>query len=460
MRRCSLYHAAGALVALILSESTYAQEMTRGPQSAYAPAGAFRSPVDYLQVHTGLIYTDNVLQTVVDKKGEALASAGFDVDYTHKGPRFEFDSRGAINWVEYLEHTYAGIASGALNAKALAGSSDDRLQWAAWETFGQLDTDPLAAPNPVNVENVNYLTTGPLLNFPLGQSNRLSLRGLYSNSHYQKSPYDSNSFDVGASLSHAVSTSSSISLDGDARRTDFRDPLVATDYEIRSAFLGYTATIARARFSAEAGYTTLHLHGTSSGSPLMSLGLERRISLSSTIRLQGQVGYSADTESIRTAAGLTTPGVAFADASTPSPIKQETGSLGWEFARPRTTVSIFSAITRQRYARQASLDQRNLLLELLVTRRLGPTMTAMLSAQRLTRRYSNLGADVTQTALIAGLSKTFTRMGLSLRYQKFHRGGSSSNSAMVGVYDENRVGLYVTYDLLGHHLTTPPLVER
>jgi hypothetical protein len=400
------------------------------------------------------------LQTADNKKGEALASAGFDVDYTHKGTRFDFDSRGAINRVEYLEHTYSGVASGALNAKALLGKSSDLLQWAAWETFGQLDTDPLAAPTPVNIENVNYFTTGPLVNFVLGSSNRLSLRGLYSNSHYQKSPYDSNSFDVGASLSHAVSASSSISVDVDSRRTQFRHPLVATDYDIRSAFLGYTTSATRARFNAEVGYTTLHSRGTNSGSPLLSLGLARRISPSSTIYLQGQVGYAASAESIRTAAGLTAPSAAFASASSPNPLKQETVSFGWDFERRRTTVSLFSAVTRQRYQRQAALNQNNVSLQLLLLRRLSPTLSATLTLQRQTQKYSTLDVSVAQNALIAGLSKTFTRVGLSLRYQRFHRGGSSSSSGVVAVYDENRVGLYLTYDLLGHNLTPNGLVEH
>jgi len=458
MRRCTFCDGAGVLLALFLSAGIYAQELTPGAGSPYLQGAGLRVVPDYLQIHTGLTYTDNVLQTPADKKGELLASAGFDVDYTHHGSRFDFDSRGALNWVDYLENTYSGVASGALNAKALLGGSGDWLQWAAWETFGQLDTDPLAAPTPINIENVNYFTTGPLLNFILGESNRLSLRAVYSNSHYQKSPYDSHSYDAGASLSHAVSTSSNISVDVDARRTEFRDPLVASDYDIRSAFLGYTATIARSSLSAEAGYTTLHLRGVNSGSPLLSLGLERHVSPSSSIRVQGQVGYSADTESIRTAAGLTTPGVAFAAASSPSPIKQETGSVGWDFLRPRTTVSLFGAFTRQRYERQASLDQKNLSLELLATRRLGPTMTATFSAQWLSRKFSNLDADVTQTALIAGISKTFARVGLSLRYQYFRRGGS--NAALVGEYDENRLGLYVTYDLLGHPVITSGLRER
>ena len=431
-----------------------------GPESSAAPERAFRSPVDYLQVHTGLTYTDNVLQTTADKRSEGLASVGFDLDYTHAGSHFYFDSRGAVNWVDFLENTYNSVASGALNAKAQLGNSHDWLQWAAWETFGQLDTDPLAAPTPVNIENVNYFTTGPILNFGLGQTNRLSVRALYSNSYYEKSPYDSHSYDLGASLSHELSTSSNVALDVDSRRTEFQDPRFATDYEIRSAFLGYTATIARARFDAQAGYTSLHQRGTNSGAPLLSLGLQRRISPSSTIYLQGQVGFSSDTESIRTAAGLGAPGVAFAAASTPSPIKQETASLGWDFQRPRTSVSLFGAATRQRYERQAVLDQNNLTLQLLLVRRLGPTLSAMASVQRQTQRYGTVGADVNQTALIVGFSKTFTWLGVSLRYQKFRRSGSSSGDNFVATYDENRVGIYVTYDVLGHHLTPLGLAER
>jgi hypothetical protein len=415
--------------------------------------------MSYLQLHTGLTYTDNVLQSRDNPKGELLASGGFAVDYTHKGNRLYFDSHGALKWVEYLEHTYDGTASGVMNAKALFGRSDDVLQWGAFETFGQLERDPFAAPTPVNTENVNYFTTGPTLNFLMG-ANRLSLRGLYSKTDYQRSTYDSNGYDVGVSLSHALSGSSSLDLDVDSRHTHFGDQSVASDYDVRSAFLGYTANVARTRLSAEAGYTTLHYRGANTGAPLMSVGLDRRISSSATIYLRARVGYSTEADSIRTAEGLTAPSAAFAGASTPTPLKQENISAGWDFERWRTTVTMFSSLSRQKYQSQSRLDHDNLLLQVLLLRRLGPTISGMLSIQHQTNRYTSVDVDTTQTGLTTGISKSFTRLGLSLRYEIFRRHGSGSSGAEVAVYHENRIGLYVTYDLLGHHLTPLGLAER
>jgi hypothetical protein len=458
MRRCTLCQAASALVALTLSAAVCA-ETAPGPQSQLEPAQAFRSGESYLQLHAGVTYTDNVQQSGDSPKGEMLASGGVAVDYTHQGSRFYFDSLGALKWTEYLKHTYDGTASGILNAKALFGRPADVLQWAGYETFGQLERDPFVAPTPLNTENVNYFTTGPTLNFESGQ-NRLSLRGFYSRTDYQRSPYDSIGYDVGAALSHALSESSSLAFAVDSRHTHFRDQLAASDYDVRSAFLSYTATVSRMRLTAETGYTILHYRDANPGAPLVSLGLDRRISAFSTVYLLARVGYATDVESIRTAAGLTTPSVAFAGASSPNPQKQESVSLGWNLERARTTVALFGSLARQKYQGQSVLDHDNVLLQLLLLRRLSPTVSAVLSLQHQTNRYTRVDADTTQTDLSAGISKTFYRLGLSLRYENFRRGGSSSSSTVVTVYHENRIGLYLTYDLLGHHLTPLGLAER
>ena len=449
-----------AFFPLVWTGGAVAQQTIEAAPQTSNPTPEFRSAAGYFQLHSSLGYTDNAFQVGSDKTGEAVASAGFDVDYAHKGNRFDFDSRGALNWIEYLQNSRTGYASGALNASALFGKSDDLLQWAAWESFGQLDTDPLAAPTPVNTENVNYFTTGPYLNFNLGGDNRLTVRALYSNANYQKSPYNSNSIDVGASLAHALSASSSVALNVDARRTSMESASLVPDYDIRSAFVSYVAASTRTRFNVDVGYITLHYAGQNSGAPLVSAGLDRRISASSTVYLQLQSGYSSSAESVRGAAALIAPSSLSAGASSPNPYKQESASIGWNFNRPRTEVSLFSSLTRQRYQNQADLNQNNISVQAQVLYRLRPSVAAVVSVRRETEKYRTLGADVTQTTLIAGLTKTFTRVGLTVRFERFDRGGTNNGNNIVAVYDENRVGLYVTYDLLGRHLIPTSLGEH
>ena len=449
-----------AFFPLVWAGSAVAQQSAETLPQTSNPTPAFRSAAGYFQLHTSLGYTDNAFQVGSDKTGEAVSSAGFDVDYAHKGNRFDFDSRGALNWIEYLQNPHTGYASGAVNASALFGKSDDLLQWAAWESFGQLDTDPLAAPTPVHTENVNYVTTGPFLNFTFGGETRLTVRALYSNANYQRSPYNSNSVDVGASLAHALSASSSVALNVDARRTSLESAALVPDYDIRSAFVSYVASSTRTRFNVDFGYITLHYAGKDSGAPLVSAGLDRRISASSTVYLQLQSGYSSSAESVRGAAGLFAPSSLSAGASSPNPYKQESASIGWNFNRPRTEVSVFSSLTRQRYQNEAALNQNSVSLQALVLYRLRPSVAATLSVRRETEKYRSLGADVTQTTLIAGLTKTFNRVGLSVRFERFDRGGADNGNNIVAVYDENRVGLYVTYDLLGRHLIPTNLAEH
>jgi len=181
---------------------------------------------------------------------------------------------------------------------------------------------------------------------------------------------------------------------------------------------------------------------------LASVGVDRRVSASSTLYVQAQVGYSSGAESLRTGASLIAPSAAFTDASSPNPVKQSSASLGWNFVRPRTTLSLFSSYIVQRYQHEGSLDQNNLSIQAHLVYRLQPTLYTTLTLRRDAPRYRNLGADVAQTTIAAAITKSFARTGVSLRYERTHRGGSAAGNDVIGVYEESRVGLYVSYELL------------
>ncbi|MGH8211338.1 MAG: hypothetical protein ACREU6_17430, partial [Steroidobacteraceae bacterium] len=218
LRGRAVGRAVGAIVALTSAGAVCCQE-----QQAYAPLPAFRSQQGYLEVHSGVSYTDNVLLAsgASGKVGDTLFVNGFAVDYARQGSKLDLDAQGSLDWVEYLKHTYGGTAYGTVNGSALWGHPTDLLQWVVRDTFGQLAADPLAPATPTNLENVNYLTSGPTLNFGFGSDLRLSLYGLYSRTTYQRSPFDSYGVTEGASFAHALSASTSVSLNGSRERTLF-----------------------------------------------------------------------------------------------------------------------------------------------------------------------------------------------------------------------------------------------
>ncbi|MGH8210388.1 MAG: hypothetical protein ACREU6_12520, partial [Steroidobacteraceae bacterium] len=238
-------------------------------------------------------------------------------------------------------------------------------------------------------------------------------------------------------------------------RTLFSDPTVATNYDVNSGFVRYDTAIARTRLSVDAGYASLHFGSTTSGGPLLTLQLDRRISYASTVYVRAQSEFSTAAESLRPGIGTVAAIGAFAYAAAAAPFKQRTAELGWFFEKGRTTFSLLASLEQQRYEEQSTtLNNNGTFLEAALGRQLTPTVSAGLSIRRGSQRYQNLDADLVETTLGASLEKRFNRLGLSLRYNWHHRTTSGTSSPLLGDYDENRIGVYASYDLLGHRPTS------
>jgi hypothetical protein len=440
-------------------------------QTSFAPAPAFRSQQSYIDVLAGAAYSDNVTLTPGDKVGDTLGIVGLDVDYTRHG-KLDLDVRGEVEWVDYLKHTYPGTAFGTLNGKAMWGQSTDTLQWLAADTFGQASIDPYAAQVPTNIENINYVTTGPYLNFPLGADDRLSLNGQYSNLTYQKSPESSNIYSGGTELSHLLSSASSIALVANDRHTELsgRDNFTgaSTDtYDTRSAYLQYTSAIARTKLNAAAGYTSLNFGSDKTSTPYFSMQLDRRISYVSTVYLRASNGYSNTGQSLQDNFGSTPSEVSGPTgeslaAATQNPFKESTAALGYQFERNRTTFSLTASAIAQRYEGVRAYSQNQYVLAWNLERRVTPTMSANVSAQVTRVHFESADAGFTDAMASAGVTKHFRRSRLIIRYDRYQRIGNGALPVVAETptpgpagepsspsYNDNRIGVYLSYDVLG-----------
>src|SRR5579862_3796146 len=172
----------------------------------------------YVDLLAGVMYTNNAFLTRNNLTGDGIGYAGLDVNYIHLGPELTIDALGNVNRIEYFKGSFPGTFYGEFVGSALWGKQTDIFQWLVSDAFGEGMLDPLSAPTPANLQWINNARTGPYLNFPLGIANRLSLFGLYSRTTFQLSPFDSQSFEGGASFNHAFSPASSFSV----QATDIR----------------------------------------------------------------------------------------------------------------------------------------------------------------------------------------------------------------------------------------------
>lgn len=455
-------HCAALLIALAAAGGVHAQE---AQQSTFGQPGFgignFSTQPGYLDLNAGVAYTDNALLTPSDRMSTGIGSAGFDVDYNRVGSMLDLSALGDVDWLQYFDHAYPGNAYGNFNGTAVWGHTTDLFQWLLQETFGDGMANPLAAPTLSELQSINYFTTGPYLNLNFTSTERLSFYGLYSNMSYQKSPFNFQTYDGGAAFAHQLSNLSSLSVQVDSAQNDFNSSSVASNYYMRTAQVIYAADFARTRASIGAGYTLEDFEGSQTGAPLVTLDLSRRLSPSSTVMLHAHDEYLTYGEAIRSSLGapiiaaLATP--AFPGATTAAPIKDRLASLGWSFQRGRTTLSVSGSVEQQLYVQQALFDSHIDNLAAGIQRQLRPTVSLSLQAYQYRETYSNLEGKLTTTVVNLSLTKQFRRVGLSIFAQRTHQISSSLEATSLGLgvgsYDEDRVGLNVTYDLVGRRLS-------
>jgi hypothetical protein len=444
------------LIALAPTGEVHAQQ-TPLIQPGTGPSGVSRQE-GYFDLLAGVSYTDNAFLVPSGATSTSIGTAGVDVDYQRQGPRLDLQARGNVAWQQYLDNAFPGRVFGRFDSTATWGHSTDLFQWMVRDTLDEGAANPLAAPTPNELETINYFTTGPYLNFNFNTNERLSFYGLYSRTSFQKSPFDYHTYDWGTIFAHRLAAFSSLSLQLDSAQTTFDRPALASNYTDRTARVIYTGAIARIQVLASAGYTIENYGGPSSGGRVWDLELSRRISPSSYVYVRAHDGFTTIGGVIRSGFGASvsteTNIGAVPRTATPAPLEYRLGTLGWTFNGQRTSLSLVGSLTRQLYLRQATFDSTIKTITGTAQRRLQPTVSLRLQAYRSDTRYGTIDAAVIDTVFNLSLLKQFRKVGMSVFAQRTHRASSSAGAAaslglLTRPFDENRIGLNVSYDLVG-----------
>jgi hypothetical protein len=427
-------------------------------------AGSSVTDTGYVDLLAGLAYTDNSLLAAGHRSSDGIGTAGLDVDYARRG-NLSLNLLGNVQRVEYLRGSYAGSFYGHFYGSGVLGKPTDPVQWRLTDRFGEDMTDPLAAPTPLNLQTINDVSTGPIVNLHFGLTNRLSLFGLYSRTSYQRSPYDSQSYQGGAELSHQISGASSVGIQGSTERVEYLDRTNAqnalattvSNFDIRQASVSYQTALARTRLLLRAGYNQLDYGSVGRhGAPLFDVQIRRAVSPDSTVFLTGQQAYSTNGSSMGTTdrqytlqtGGSIAPGLAIAQ-----PYLERSGALGWDFARDRTTFSMIGSIRQSVFTQSVTTknyNHRDENVTASIGRKLRPTLTLELRGEGDFEHYSNVGARTQWYSVRVTLAKHFRRLAVQIYAERRHQSGSAGVSTFLSsTYDDDRFGVYFTYDLFG-----------
>lgn len=451
------------LLALGVHVRARAQTAMTSPYGSI-PSGA----TGYIDAVAGLAYTDNALLTSgAGKKGDGVAALGLAADYARVG-MLNLNLLGNVERLEYLNHSYPGSFFGQFNGSAVYGKDTSPLQWQLADSFGEAMTDPLQAPNPLNLQTINDVATGPRLNLHFGLRDRLSLSGQYSRTTYQRSPFDTQTFQGGLDLSHELSGDSSLALTGSFGRTEYVN--LATLQQFSAGAVSnfnqwqgaavFSATYVRTRVTLRAGYNMLDFgHGARNGAPVYELNFSRQISPFSRVFIGVESAYTMNGASLGSPTaqiGLQTGAMLNPQLAVPQPYKERSGSAGWTFQRARTTLSLSGRVDQSLYtqAKGSNLNNNHLDegISVLLARQLRPRTSIQLWGRGYIDHYSQLHADTQRESFGLSISQTFFRLAVSFYAERSQQSGSRGTSSFAASsYHDDRVGIYVTYSLSGAH---------
>jgi len=401
-------------------------------------------------VDAGVAESDNVTLVAKDKVSQTIAIADLDFDYKQQSRRLDVDAKGDFSYFDYLQNAYGSQVIGRFDGISHFAIIPERLTWALQDDFGQMALDPFTPTTPANLENVNYLSTGPDLTLRLGSTSFLNLSARYARAQYATSPYNSNRWLGSLAWGLQLSARSTVSLNADTERVQFENTIVNSDFDRTNAYVRYAVEGARTVLSVDLGATTISQNGSSTTGGLAKIELTRKISAAAKLTLSAGHDLTDASTSFSSLQSGASGVVGTAPAAQSSNnYTSNYASVGWQYRRNRTTVGISGRWEKDTYGAQPALDYTRSGVELSVQRRLTRSFTAQLVGHYYKTDYVHAivapvagSSDYEDGLIAAGLSWRHGRaLEVRLRYEHTSRVAPGTELG----YGENRGMLTVGY---------------
>jgi hypothetical protein len=435
-----------------MSLGSAAQAQTAAGQTALQPAiaqTAVPPPVTY-GADIGIGETDNVTLVPTNKVSQTIATADVDFTVKEQSRLFDVDAKGNFSDLDYLQNAYGNQLIGRFDGQGQVALIPDRLTWVVRDDFGQTTLDAFTPVTPNNIQDVNYVSTGPNLSLPVGGTGFINATARYAEAYYQTSPYGSNRFLATLAGGLQLSAGSSVSLNGATERVDFQNTMVNTDFDRSSVFGRYEVQGARSDFWGDLGATRIDQGGNSSTGALAKLQISRQLSAAAKLTFTAGRELTDASSSFSTLSTGPIGIITFA----PTPLTSDSytsdyASVGWQYARNRTTVALTGRWERDRYAGEQQFDLTLGDVEFTIERQLTRAFSVQLLGRLYKYDYPNavvasiVGSTDYDTGLVGAAFVWRHGRGLEVRMRYEH------NSYVVSTgntgYQENRVFLTVGY---------------
>lgn len=227
-----------------------------GAAAALTPLAGFglegESLIGMAVGHTNNIFRSNLADT------ETTLDLLFTNDFEHSSNRSRSSLRSDLEFVQYTGDAADNEVLGGIDLASSYELAEDRVTWEVENNFGQTAVDPFLAASPLNRENVNFFSTGPIMNFGLGGRNGINIEGRFSDVHYEQSPLDNERIGGQVGYSRFMNSRNTLSLMVSTDSTEYADLEIASqDFDIDSAFFRFETNGDRTELSFDVGRTEI-----------------------------------------------------------------------------------------------------------------------------------------------------------------------------------------------------------
>ena len=449
----------------VLVSASEAQTAPFGAANAAAPASRGQSFL--YGVDAGVAESDNVTLVSSDKISQTMAVADGDFDIRQRSRLLDLDAKGDFTYLDYLQGAYGSQVIGRFDGSAHVALIPERITWVVEDNFGQAALNAFTPVTPNNLENVNYVSTGPDFALRFGPSNYLNASVRYARAQYQTSPFNSNRLLANLVWGYQLSAQSNVSLNGDTERVMFQNTALNSNFDRSSGFVRYEVHGARTDLSVNLGATTISQNagsitvnqngtlatvaqnqGATTGG-LAKVELSRKLSSAATLTLSlgRELTDAATSFSNLQGGAIGAIGTAPA-AQTSDNYTSQYASAGWHYHRNRTTIAVSGRWEKDSYDNVPSLDYARSGAEFSMARRLTRAFTAELLGRYYKTAYDHVllaaengSANFDDEMIGAALTWRHGR-GLEIKLQCEHSGRVTAGPFGYG---ENRAILTVGY---------------
>jgi hypothetical protein len=429
-------------------------------------------PGDHLAAGGGLIYTDNVQRTQ-SGSSETLLLLGLSGDLSHEGPRLDYRLASNLAVLHYIGGAYPTQPSGYLDGAVYLKIVPGFFTWLARGTYSQLQIDPFLPLTPENLENLNYLTTGPRFTMRPTLRTSVTLDALYSylvtsSSSPQYVNLDNHRYQGSLNIERAFSEAASLYIKADYAKVDFKDQVENNNYAIGSASGGYRLSSGRTVLDISGGYSRVHVYdvlveGAGAGSretretqifesPIWRLDVSRLITPSQRLALSASQQFTDPAAAFRLGFDQSVPLTAPQSAAIGQAFRQRKFGLNWTLQGPRTSLEAGVAGYQERYVLSTVNDRNVKIADVLLTRQLSPVLSWDIAVSYQDQQQVGAPSSAGGAQTVVGQSsKTFGAV-TDLRWQVGERLALRflyAHSSQHDVYRDNQIGVTASWALIG-----------